>query len=254
MARDITREQQLQASLRRSETMAAMGSLVAGVAHEVRNPLFGISSVLDAFEARLGEQADYQRFRSVLRGELDRLNHFMQELLEYGTPPSQQLYEGSIADIITQAVLWSAPLAERLKVKITHEVQQTIAPILMDRRRLPQAFINLLENAIHYSPSGGIVSVEAKQIWNDDRDWIECTIKDCGPGFRPDDFSRIFEPFFSRRRGGTGLGLSIALRIVEGHGGRIMAGNRPEGGAVMTLSFPSAKDQTRLAEGSFDGS
>ncbi len=108
----------------------------------------------------------------------------------------------------------------------------------MDRRRLTQVFQNLLDNAVRHAPPQSAVIVEAELMRVDGERWIDCRVRDAGPGFRPEDLPRIFEPFFTRRRGGTGLGLSIVQRIVEDHGGRIGAGNRAEGGAVVTVRLP----------------
>lgn len=231
----------LQTSLRRSETMAAMGSLLAGVAHEVRNPLFGMSSTLDAFEARFGAQQEYQRYLHVLRGELSRLTELMRELLEYGRPSNLELSPGRIEEVIAAAVRACASLAGRLNVEIANHVQEGFPPVLMDQRRLLQVFQNLLENAIQHSPPGGTVIVEAGEIRTDEKAWIACTIEDDGPGFRTEDLPRIFEPFFTRRRGGTGFGLSIVQRIVEEHRGSIAASNRPAGGAMMIVRLPFAE-------------
>jgi signal transduction histidine kinase len=231
----------LQASLRRHETMAAMGSLVAGVAHEVRNPLFGISSTLDAFEARFGAREEFQRYLTILRGELSRLTELTRELLEYGRPLGLELSSGKIEEVIDAAVQACAPLARRLTVRVADRVSEGFPPVLGDRRRLLQVFQNLLENAIHHAPTGGLVTVEAAEVCEDGKAWIDCVIKDSGSGFRPEDLPWIFEPFFTRRRGGTGLGLSIAQRIVEEHHGMITAGNRPEGGAVVTVRLPVAE-------------
>lgn len=243
--RDITERkraeeerERLQTELRRSETMSAMGSLIAGVAHEVRNPLFGISSILDAFEARFNDRQDYQRYITILRGEVYRLNDLMHELLEYGTPTSRELAPDSIEDCVAQAIRSCLSLAERLNVAIVNNIRKNFAPVRMDRRRLPQVFSNLLENALHHSSSGATITIEADTPYLEGQEWIECAVKDSGPGFNQDDLPRIFEPFFTRRRGGIGLGLSIVQRIVEDHGGKISAGNRPEGGAVITVSFP----------------
>jgi signal transduction histidine kinase len=230
----------LQASLRRSETMAAMGSLVAGVAHEVRNPLFGISSTLDAFEARFGAREEHQRYLNVLRGELNRLTELTRDLLEYGRPSSVELTPQRVEEVIAEAIHACELLAKRANVEIMNHIRQTFPPVLMDQRRLLQAFQNLFENALQHSPSGGIVELEAQAIQDQDDVWIDCVIKDSGPGFPPEDLRRIFEPFFTRRRGGTGLGLSIVQRIVEEHHGTILAGNRPEGGAIMAVRLPLA--------------
>jgi signal transduction histidine kinase len=231
----------LQASLRRSETMAAMGSLVAGVAHEVRNPLFGISSTLDAFEARFGAREEFQRYLAILRGELRRLTELTRELLEYGRPLSLELSPGKVEEVIDAAIEACAPLAQRLNVRVADRVSEGLPPVLRDQRRLLQVFQNLLENAIHHSPTGGLVAVEVAKVYEDEKAWIDCVIKDSGPGFRPEDLPWIFEPFFTRRRGGTGLGLSIAQRIVEEHHGTITAGNRTEGGGVVTVRLPLAE-------------
>jgi signal transduction histidine kinase len=96
----------------------------------------------------------------------------------------------------------------------------------------------LIENAIQHSPKGGTVKVEAKIVDDGNRVWVECAIKDRGTGISAEDLPRIFEPFFSKRRGGTGLGLAIAGRIMQEHGGKLIATNNPDGGACMIASFP----------------
>ena len=242
VARDITRQIELEASLRHSELMAALGTLVAGVAHEVRNPLFGISSVLDAFEARFGGPPEHQQFFIVLREELDHLNRLMGDLFDYGKPYNQELHEGSIYDAVVGGITVCEPLAERERIKIVNRVPKTLAPVMMDEKRLPQIFSNLIRNAIQHSSPGATVHVDAGEISLDNRLWIECRVKDSGPGFQIQDLPRIFDPFFTKRRGGTGLGLSIAQRIAQEHGGKIAARNRSEGGAEIVVRIPVERD------------
>jgi signal transduction histidine kinase len=215
-----------------------MGSLVAAVAHEVRNPLFAISSTVDAFEARFSERQEYQRYLSVLRKELDRLSELMRDLIEYGKPPRLELSPDAIEDVIAQAIRVCEPQAQQANVQVTTNGPSGCSPVRMDRDRLLRVFQNLLENAIQYSPPREIVTADLQQVYQDGERWIECAIKDSGPGFRIEDLPRIFDPFFTRRRGGTGLGLSIVHRIVQEHGGTTYASNRPEGGAVTTVRFP----------------
>jgi signal transduction histidine kinase len=234
----------LQAKLRRSETMAAMGSLMAGVAHEVRNPLFGISSTLDAMSVRFGEREEYQRYSEVLREELNRLGQLMQTLLEYGKPSELALAPGALADAVKAAIQACAPLAVKTQVAIANRVPPDLSAIYMDRSRLTQVFQNLLQNAIQHAPPGSIVTIEAAEVQIQAARWIRCEVKDAGPGFDEEDAERIFDPFFSRRRGGTGLGLAIVRRIVEEHKGEIVAANRPGGGAVMIVRLPIAPEAT----------
>jgi signal transduction histidine kinase len=108
----------------------------------------------------------------------------------------------------------------------------------MDAKRIGQVFQNLIENAIQHTGSGGHVLVTATVAEEHGQKQVVCSVLDDGSGFREQDLPRIFEPFFTRRRGGTGLGLSIVARIVEEHGGRVTAANRPEGGAVMAVKLP----------------
>jgi len=228
----------LQDSLRRTETMSALGALVAGVAHEVRNPLFGISSTLDAMDARFGKQDMYQRHMQVLRGEVERLNELMRELLEYGKPPAQTFATAPIVEVVAEAIATCEPLAKRASVTIANRLSIASMPILMERPRMVQVFSNLIENAIQHTPAGGAVTLRAGEVDDDGRRWVECAVEDSGPGIEPEDLTQIFDPFFSRRRGGTGLGLSIVHRIVEEHGGQVSAANRSSHGAVVTLRLP----------------
>jgi PAS domain S-box-containing protein len=241
LARDVTRIVELEASLRQNERMSMMGTLVAGVAHEVKNPLFGIGSTLDALELRLGHQNSYQRHVQVLRQELDRLNQLISELFELGKPSSQQLYHGAIEQIAAQAISHCEPIARQHGVSIHNLIDRELPSVKMDRRRMIQVFLNLIENAIHHSPTGSHVTIEARELLCGGEKWVSCSVMDSGPGIAPSDLDRIFEPFFTRRRKGTGLGLSIVHRIVEEHQGKIEAGNRPNGGAVFTVMFRASE-------------
>lgn len=241
VARDITTMVQLQESLRRSETMAAMGALVAGVAHEVRNPLFGISATLDAFEARFGDRDDYKRYTAILRGEVERLNALMRGLLEFGKPHDLTVSESSIKSLIARAMTACASLADKSGVEIISEASDDLPRLLVDAQRIIQVFQNLIENAIQHSPRGGVVKIRAEGIVHNEEQWIECEVKDQGPGFPEDDLAKVFKPFFTRRRGGTGLGLSIVQRIVQEHGGAVTAFNESGGGATVKVRLKTVQ-------------
>jgi PAS domain S-box-containing protein len=235
---NITQRTELEASLRQSKIMSLLGSVVAGVAHEVRNPLFGISSILDAFEKRFSDRVEYQRYTDVLRSEIERLTVLMEELLEYGKPFRGDVYPASVEEMINRSIRACLPAADAAHVTLVNKVSQGLPRIMVDRRRFSRVFINLIGNAIQHSPSDGRVTVEAYIASDGNQEWIECAIKDLGTGIQDEDLPRIFEPFFSKRRGGTGLGLAIAQKTMEEHGGKLLAGNNPEGGACMMARFP----------------
>jgi PAS domain S-box-containing protein len=246
IARDVTDLVALQESLRRTETMSALGSLVAGVAHEVRNPLFAISATVDAFEARFGQQESYARYTTTLRQEVSRLSELMRGLLEYGKPPRLELSDTAIQPIVTGAIERCAALAEPAGVQVTAELERDLPVLRLDASRMLQVFQNLIENAVQHSPRGSIVTVRAAATSTPSRPGVDVTVTDHGPGFRPEDLPHIFEPFFTRRRGGTGLGLSIVERILEQHGGDVTAANRDGGGAIMTVHLYAAPPSPRF--------
>jgi signal transduction histidine kinase len=220
--------------------MSAMGMLVAGVAHEVRNPLFAISATLDLMEARFKERDEYRRFMSVLRTELDRLNGLMHGLLAYGKPMRTDQTEEEIGAVVAAAMQLCDDVARVARVEFVNAVPPSLPPVQVDKERLVQVFENLLQNAIQHSPAGGAVAVAASLEHDAGRDWIGLSVCDSGPGIPHEDLGHVFEPFFTRRRGGTGLGLAIVRRIVEEHGGIVAAANRSGGGAEITVRLPCA--------------
>jgi len=234
---DVTETVRLKGQLRQSETMAEIGSLVAGVAHEVRNPLFSISATLDAFESRFGRTEGFERYLSVLRGEISRLTTLMRDLLDFGRPSRPDFTECRMEEVVEAAVSACGPLARRKSVQIVWPRAAASYPVLADRARVTQVLQNLIENAVHFSPEGGRVEVALGAAGDGEERQVECAVRDSGPGFDPSDLPRLFEPFFTRRRGGTGLGLSIVKRIVYDHGGEVAAENHRSGGAVVKVRF-----------------
>lgn len=231
--RDTTDLVRLQESVRRGEQLAALGELVAGVAHEVRNPIFGMGLTVDALQAMLPDQPEFAELGGVLRTWLDRLNRLMENLLEYGKSWTLDLQHGTLESVLPGVIDHCSQLAAESSVRIVAEVESDL-PMLMDAHRLAQAFENLIINAVQHSKPEQEVLVTARR--NDGI--IECAVRDQGPGFDVYDLKKVFQPFFTRRRGGTGLGLSIVQRIVDEHGGTIAAGNLADGGALLTLRFP----------------
>ena len=233
----------LEESLRRSATMSALGNLVAGVAHEVRNPLFALSATLDAFEARHGGKEDFRPYIEAFRAEVQRLILLMRELLEYGKPADREQSPGALEPVLQKAVRVQEELARRSGVTLQLHLEGPLGPLLLDGERLLQVFENLLANALQFSQGGATVRLEAGRVLEEGGPAIVCRVLDAGPGFRPEDLPRVFEPFFTRRRGGTGLGLSIVQRIVEDHRGRVEAQNRPGGGACLVVRLPALAEE-----------
>ncbi|HEX2253896.1 MAG TPA: ATP-binding protein [Thermoanaerobaculia bacterium] len=241
VAKETTGLVELRESLARSQRMAAMGTLLAGVAHEVRNPLFGISAVVDALERRVEGQGDLVQHMAALRRELARLEKLMSDLLDFGRPMTMEMAPVSVAHLLDDALVATRPTMGRSGVEVVAELPP-LPPVEADRQRLVQALVNVLENAIQHSPAGSRVAVTGRALGIAGRSWVEVAVRDAGRGFAEADLARAFEPFFSRRPHGTGLGLPIVARIVEHCGGEVLVGNHPEGGALVRLRLKAATE------------
>ena len=244
VVRDITELIELQESVVRAQTMSTLGTLVAGVAHEVRSPLFGISATLDAFEARFGEEPAFRKYLDNLRRELERMNELMNDLLEFGRPAGTARHPEEIGSIVSEAVEACGTLASEQGISVLDRVspERREFKVLGDRRRLLQVLENLLKNAIQHAPHGTEVELlDAEGAAPGD---VSIFVADHGPGFRAEDMKHLFEPFFTRRTGGTGLGLPIVRRIIEDHGGSVDARNRPGGGAAVRITLPIHQPET----------
>ncbi len=236
-ARDVSRIVELQRTVVRSEAMGAMGELLAGVAHEVRNPLFAITALLDAWSLEPGIQE--RPFLGMLRHEVMRMRELMEELLEYGRPFSSQLEVGNLHAVAVEAVGILHSAARARKLTIHSDVSGLVK---MDRARMLRVFLNLVQNSIDHSREGDRIEVTSRVEPDASPCALEISIRDHGPGFMPADLPKVFNPFFTRRPGGTGLGLPIVQRIVEEHGGTITAGNHPGGGAIIRVCLPLAEE------------
>jgi PAS domain S-box-containing protein len=236
--RDVTEIRAVQDQLRRAKTMEALGSLVAGVAHEVRNPLFSISATLDALEGELKDSPAFAEYAGLLRAQVGRLTQLMRDLLDYGRPSVLRRAPARLGDVVRRAVRSCAALSRQHGVNVQEDVPRDLPAIEVDATRLEQALENLVANAIQHAPPGSVVTVQGRVESDGGSALARCTVEDEGPGLSPAALERVFEPFFTRRRGGTGLGLSIVQRAAEAHGGSVSAENRPGGGARFTLVLP----------------
>jgi len=236
-ARDVSAVVRLEASLRRSDGISAIGSLVAGLAHEVRNPLFAISAIVEAIVARVGEGAGLEELVGTLRGEVSLLSKLMQELMDYGSAGVVEAERRDLGEVVGLVAQAHARAAEAAGVVLRNGVPAQFAVLHLDKERVVQALGNLVQNALQHSPRGGTVSLDAWTSRGLGGAWAEVAVFDSGPGFAAQDLPKVFEPFFTRRPGGTGLGLCLVKRVAEAHRGHVKAANRPEGGAVVHLSL-----------------
>ncbi|MEW6068760.1 MAG: PAS domain S-box protein [Nitrospirota bacterium] len=237
---DITTYKKMESQLRASEKMKALGQLAVGVAHEVRNPLNAILVVTEAFFKEIGENPKYQPYLLHIRSQVERLSALMKDLLELGKPIERSSFKKeSLSDICHSSInIWKDSKISQ-KYKVSWDSDGSDIFVFANSQKLQQVVLNLLENAVHHSPDGSEIKVAIKQL---DGDMCSLQIIDQGSGIPDKIFPRIFEPFFSTRRGGTGLGLSIIKHIVETHGGNVvLINNEPPPGCIAEIRLPIYK-------------
>ena len=225
--RDLTEVKELQAELRKKQHFEAMGKVISGVAHEIRNPLFGIQAIGQILE-RESETPQHQALISALLKETQRMRNLVDELLLYSRPSALNLIEMDLD-------IFLAELKEFFKTKHPDKVLSIKVPSLTrfnaDKDKLMQVFVNLLENAVGAAGKQIDITSEKKD------GGLRITVKDDGSGIKPDALERIFEPFYTTKKEGTGLGLPISRKIMEAHGGAIGVESTAGTGTTFFLTF-----------------
>jgi PAS domain S-box-containing protein len=228
----------IQQKLMQHQQMTFLGQLTSGVAHEVRNPLHAISSIIEALFSEIEGRQDLAEYRLHLQSQVDRLTRLMDDLLKLGRQVhSSQFVEVPVVSICKDAAeLWEQSTAHRSPLRFAFDGSAEHASVLGDREKLRQVFINLLENASQHSPPNSEIVVRGS-VSPDTVVTIDIT--DRGTGIRPEHLSHIFNPFFTTRKEGTGLGLMIVKSILLNHGGAIeIRNNDPPPGTTATVSLP----------------
>ncbi len=222
----------------RSERLSSLGTMVAAVVHEVRNPLVSLSTFVQLVEDRVGDRQFFQSAMPVVKAELDRVGKMLETLLSY-THVNKAVLGPVYFDVIFERVrLLLEPHAKRFGVKLFVD-HRTDGPVVRgDEDRLMQVVFNLVMNAVEASPPGGTVKVEWDRIFRGGEYYGAVRVTDQGPGIPAADRSHIFLPFFTTKANGSGLGLSVSLQIVEEHHGFLEVSDNPGGGAVFTMGIP----------------
>jgi signal transduction histidine kinase len=224
-----------EAQLIRSEKLAALGQLAAGIAHEIRNPLTSINILIHSMTENLPSGDSHKEDLEVIEEEINRINEIVDQFLRFAKPAPPLLEKADILSVLEETLQLLRPQIEKQRIVVRKEFQ-TLPIIQMDREQMKQAILNLLLNAIQAMPAGGHLTLKAKN--SEDGQLIRLSIQDSGIGIPGDDLNKLFDPFFSTKEGGIGLGLSITHRIIDQHHGKIEVESVPGKGTVFTVWLP----------------
>jgi len=246
--RDVTDLKRLEEQLIQAEKLAAMGQMLAGVAHELNNPLTAVLGVTELLRERAGNDESFKRQLELTHRQARRAARIVQNLLEFSRPASPQKKLLDINNLIERTVQLHEHSLRRNSIEVEFQPQAGLPEVIGDANQLIQVFLNLVTNAeqaIREVRDSGRLQIRPTRIGNR----VSVTFQDDGVGIRPEALPRIFDPFYTTKRpgGGTGLGLSICMSIVREHGGNIEAEPLPAGGTAFTVSLPVAINKQDIA-------
>jgi PAS domain S-box-containing protein len=242
--RDVTDLKRLEEQLIQAEKLAAMGQMLAGVAHELNNPLTAILGVTELLRDRQGTDDSTKRQLELTHRQARRAARIVQNLLEFSRPASPQKKPVDVNSLVERTLQLHEHSLRRNLIEVDFRPQPDLPSVVGDANQLIQVLLNLVTNAeqaIREVRDTGRIQIRLGQKENQ----LTVTVQDDGVGIRPEALARIFDPFYTTKRpgGGTGLGLSICMSIVREHGGNIEAESLPAGGAAFTIYLPFAPGQ-----------
>lgn len=218
-----------------AERLAAVGELAAGVAHEIRNPLTSVKLLIQTMQHR-PQQGVLPQTINVVMEEISRMETTIQGLLDFARPPKLQRIRHDLRQIVQRAVNLIEGKARQNGVALATLFADEPVWVNADAEQLHQVCINLLLNGIESMPSGGAFDIHVAA--DESAAMARVRFEDRGVGIPENVLPRLFEPFITSKDRGTGLGLAVSRRIVINHNGRVLAENRPGGGAVLTIELP----------------
>lgn len=236
--RDITRRKRMEHHIARSGKLVSLGILAAGIAHEIRNPLTGITLMLDDLHDRIANRTSDCLLIQRSLEEIEKLENIVNRLLDFAKKPGHQSRLEDINQVVEDTLFFVSKQCRRQGVTITRKPARDLPRCQMDRERIRQAIINIVLNALNVLEPGGTITITTAMDPHADPPALLLSIADNGPGIASEELDLIFDPFFSHNPEGFGLGLSITHTIVEEHGGRITVQSEPGRGACFTLHLP----------------
>ena len=234
---DVTHLKFLDLEMRRTEKLAGLGTLAAGIAHEIKNPLAALSIHEQLLEEALQTpvQAKATKYLAVIRSEIHRLQGIVDKYVSFTRPYAMERGPVALETILEAVLELVEPECRKQKIAITREGFSAVpCPYLLDEGQIQQALLNIVINAIQAMEKGGSLKCRLGRAGS----FATIDVEDSGPGIRPDVRDRIFDPFYTTRQGGTGLGLYLTQRIVSEHKGYIKVDSSPSG-TRFTIGLPA---------------
>jgi len=231
--------QEAEAAIRRTERLAALGQLSAGLAHELRNPLGTIKTSAEMLSRQVAQSNEVAReMAGFISSEVDRTNSLITRFLDFARPLAVRLARADLHEAIDRAIAQVENHRPPFDVSVYKNYSPDVRPFLLDGELIERVIYNLVVNAAQASPPRGTVTVKTREM----DDLVEIAVIDRGSGIDRKHLENIFNPFFTTKSGGVGLGLAIVSKIVDEHGGNITVESEPGNGSVFRVYLPYRKE------------
>src|SRR5438034_9678480 len=258
---DITSIKRLELQIRRSDRLASLGTLSAGMAHEIKNPLVSIKTFAQLLPERYQDSDFRETFSNLIGHEIDRIDGLVNQLLRFARPAKPHLRPTHVHAVLEKSLELVGHRLYQKKIKLTRSWEASTDTIRADADQLEQVFLNFFINAMDAMKNGGELSVHTEiltdEAWistlnqgNGERETQEAlriTVRDTGEGIRREDLAHVFDPFFTTKDYGTGLGLSVVHGIIQEHGGQIEVESEPQKGTAFHILLPLVRFDSKVA-------
>ena len=256
---DITALKQLETQIRRSDRLASLGTLSAGMAHEIKNPLVSIKTFAQLLPERYQDSDFRETFSNLIGHEIDRIDSLVNQLLRFARPTKPVLKPMHVHEILEKSLSLIGHRLYQKEIKLARSWKANVDTIRADGDQLEQVFLNFFLNAMDAMKNGGGLFVST-QIQTDEHsvsaltqgngesgDFLRVTIRDSGEGIRKEDIPHVFDPFFTTKDYGTGLGLSVVHGIIQEHGGQIEVESELKKGTAFHVLLPLVRSDSEVA-------
>ena len=226
--------------MRRTDRLAALGSLTAGLAHEIRNPLVAVNTFLQLLPERFEDKEFREEFLKLTTSEVERVTNLVNNLLDFARPSEPKLNKTDVNEIIEKVIALIRVTAKKKRVIINTKLEK-IPQVMLDEEQIKQVFLNILLNAIEAIPNEGTIWVGSRSMQKNGLEYVQVEIEDTGKGIPKRILDHIFDPFFTTKEKGSGLGLSISHQIVQEHNGFIEVKSILGKGTTFFVNLPCRK-------------
>jgi two-component system, NtrC family, sensor histidine kinase HydH len=236
--RDMTEMILLRKEMARNQRLAALGSLAAGIAHEIRNPLSSIKGFATYFKEKYQDNPGDGEIADILIGEVERLNRVIGQLLDFARPMTMKRQNCSLRELVDHSLKMVEAQASGKDIRIEKDPGEQDLQAWIDEDRISQVLLNLYLNAFDAMTPGGLLKVS---LSSSGKGTIQITVTDTGRGIHPKDLPHVYDPYFTTKSSGTGLGLAIVHRIIEAHDGHISISSEEGKGTAVVILLPAGE-------------